>query len=67
MKLIKIEVTDELYNKISQNAKKQHLTDEKFIEQVLARFVLEPHIMEGEAVENGYIECGAINIEIANL
>jgi len=67
MKLIKIEVSNELYNKITQNAKSQNLTDEKFIEQILARFVLEPHIMEKKDVMNGYIECGPINVEIANI
>ena len=67
MKLIKIEVSDTLYTKITQNAQNLKLTDEKFIKQILARFVLEPHIMQGEDIQNGYIECGDVNIEIANL
>jgi len=67
MKLIKIEVSEELFKKINQNAKLKGLTDEKFISQILARFVQEPHIMDKQEVADGYKECGAINIEIANL
>ena len=67
MKLIKIEVSNELYKKISDNAQSKGLSDEKFISNILARFVLEPHIMEKEEVATGYTDCGAINIEIANL
>ncbi|MCL2798421.1 MAG: hypothetical protein FWD58_10300 [Firmicutes bacterium] len=67
MKIYKIEVTDELSELIFRAAFAAGKSEEKFIADILSRFVFEPHIMESKDVAEGYAACGALNLEIANL
>ena len=43
------------------------MAEDKFIAEILSRFVLDPHIMESKDVAQGYAECGEMNLAIANL
>ena len=67
MKNFKIEVSDELGEIIFRAAMSTGKSEEKFISDILSRFVFDPHIMEGKDVAQGYAECGELNLEIANL
>jgi len=67
MRKLIIEVSDEMFEKIKDSAKKSGINEEKFIAEILARYIIDPHIMKSEAVKNAYQECGEINLEIANL
>ena len=67
MKLIKVEVSDILFEQIKSNANKAGLSEERFIAEILSRYVIDPHIMESKEVRDGYVACGPINLEISNL
>ena len=67
MKFFKVGVSDKLYEKIKDSAAATGLHEEKFIAEILSRYVIEAHIMEDKDVADGYIECGPLNLEIANL
>ena len=67
MKLLKVEVSDSLFEKIQKSAAAAKVNDEQFIAEILSRYVIDAHIMESKEVEDGYEECGPLNLEIANL
>ncbi len=52
---------------LEDGAKKRDLSIERFIAQILDRYVISPHILDNEEAKNAYAECGAINLEWANL
>jgi len=66
MKILKIEVSKQLHERIQAAAKSAKVSEEEFIKKILKRFSIDSHIMESKEVEEGYKECGDINLEIAN-
>ena len=56
-----------MYETIKENAKAAKTTEERFIAEILNRYVLDAHIMNSKDVCEGYIECGPLNLELANL
>ena len=67
MKIYRIEVSDEMNGELEEGAKKRDVPVERFITQILDRYVISPHILDNEEAKNAYAECGAINLEWANL
>lgn len=66
MKVYQIEIGDELNRILEEAASKMDQNIETFIESLLHRFAIDPHIMEGDDVKNGYEQMGDINLEISN-
>ena len=66
MKAYEIEINEELNAIIEEGAKRMNLSTERFIAEILNRYAIDPHIMEGEEVKKGYEEMGDINLEISN-
>ncbi|MDR2201233.1 MAG: hypothetical protein LBP26_00485 [Clostridiales bacterium] len=62
-----IEVNDELNALLEQNARRADVSIERFIQEILNRYVFSPHILESEEVKSAYAECGSVNLEWANL
>lgn len=67
MRIYSIEVDEQMENMINNNAKRQSVSAEQFIVQILNKYVIDAHIMDSKQVEDGYKECGEINLELANL
>ena len=66
MKEYRVEVDDELNEILEEAARRMDTSIENFIEQILHRFALDPHIMEEEELKDGYRDMGDINLEISN-
>ena len=66
MKEYRVEVDDELNEILEEAARRMDTSIENFIEQILNRFALDPHIMEEEELKDGYRDMGDINLEISN-
>ena len=67
MKFFKIGVSDELSERIKAVAAAAGFSEEKLIAEILSRYVIDAHIIDSKDVADGYIECGPLNLEIANL
>ena len=67
MKIYEIGVSDELSERIGAAAAAAGLGEEKFIAEILSRYVLDAHSMDSKDVADAYMECGPLNLEIANL
>jgi hypothetical protein len=63
---ISFEAEEELYMLVNAASERAKMPVERFIAEVLRRFVVAPHIMDNEDVMRAYTECGAMNLEIAN-
>jgi len=66
MTTIKIQLENSILESIKKNARSLNVSDEEFIKRILARYVLDPHIMESKEVKDGYVEVGPVNLNIAN-
>ncbi|MCL2234743.1 MAG: hypothetical protein FWC11_01340 [Firmicutes bacterium] len=62
-----IKVTNEMNNLLENNAKRQNVSVEKLIDEILSRYVTPVHMMDNEIMAKGYVESGDINLEWANL
>ncbi|MCL2862268.1 MAG: hypothetical protein FWE22_07660 [Firmicutes bacterium] len=62
-----IKVTEEVNKLLNDNAKRQNVSVEKLISEILSRYVIPVHMMDSETMEKGYVECGEMNLEWANL
>jgi len=67
MKIITIEVSDNMYENLTRGAYDANARLEEFIANILDRYMLDKHIMETKEVADAYQECGEVNLEIANL
>ena len=67
MKIFKVEVTDELNELLGRASQAAGYGVEKFIAEILSRYVIDAHSIKGKDVAAGYAECGPMNLEIANL
>lgn len=67
MKIYRVEVTDEMNAMLEEGAQDRDVSIERFIAQILDRYVISPHILDNEECKKAYAECGAMNTEIANL
>ncbi len=52
---------------LEESARERDMSVERFIARILDRYVISPHILDNEEAKNAYAECGAINLEWANL
>ena len=66
MKYFKVGISDAMSEKIGKAAAAANLSEEKFIAEILSRYIVDAHIMESKEVADAYIECGPLNLEIAN-
>ena len=66
MKYFKVGISDAMSEKINKAAAAANLSEEKFIAEILSRYIVDAHIMESKEVADGYIECGPLNLELAN-
>ncbi len=63
-----IEVEDGLNDILTYNAKRNNLSVQALITELLKRYVIDAHIMEkNELWEKGITECADINLDWANL
>ncbi len=67
MKIYRIEVSDEMNAMLEDGARERDMSVERFIARILDRYVISPHILDNEETKSAYAECGAINLEWANL
>ncbi|MCI9031753.1 MAG: hypothetical protein HFK09_04435 [Clostridia bacterium] len=62
-----IEVDEELDKILGSAAALKNMSVEKLITLLLHRFALDPHSMKVEDMQSGYVSCGDLNLEWANL
>lgn len=62
-----IEVDDQMNDILKENARLRSLSVEEVIRELLQQYLIPSHIMQGEAIEEGYTESGEVNLEWANL
>lgn len=62
-----IEVDDTMNEILNENARSRALSVEEIIQELLRQYLIPAHILQGEAMEEGYTESGEVNLEWANL
>lgn len=62
-----IEVNAELDKILSSAAHERGMSTKELIVVLLNRFAVDPHSIKAEDMRDGYIECGAMNLEWAEL
>jgi hypothetical protein len=65
MKDFKPEVTGTVYESGQRGSAAAKLSEEKFIAEILSRYEVDPHILEGKDIEEAYADCGPVNLELA--
>ena len=67
MKIYRVEVSDEMNAELEEGARMRDMSVERFIARILDRYVISEHILDNEECKNAYAECGAVNLDWANL
>ena len=62
-----VEVDENLDRILTGAANMRSMSVEKLIELLLNRFAVDAHSIKTEDMKEGYAECGALNLEWANL
>ena len=67
MKKITVEISEEIYEMLSEYAISRKQPVGKIVEALIEKFAPVSHTMIEEEVKNGYEEVGEINLDWANL